>query len=83
MKDEEIRNHLLYIYERLRDQQEFIADLTVLVTPLLASLSDACPGFGEAYRRRANVMQPKVIRAKLDSLEQLEARIQMLKAEQS
>jgi len=72
---------LIYIYERVRDQQEFISDLTILVVPLLKSLSESCPHFDKAYRKNAGTMQPKVIRAKLDSLRALDAEIRKLKAD--
>ncbi len=71
----------IYIYERLRDQQEFISDLTILFTPLLRSLSESCPGFDATYAKYSATMQPKVIRAKRESLDALDAEIERLKAE--
>lgn len=80
MTDPATLQHLVNIYERMRDQQEIIADLTMLMTPLLKSLSESCPGFSEIYEKNSQVLQPKVIHAKRDSLDAINAEIEKLKA---
>lgn len=81
MNNKIVLRRLIHVYERMRDQQEFICDLTLLMTPLLKSISESCPGFVASYAKNSAAMQPQVIQAKRDVLAAIERQIEILKAE--